>query len=148
MLSHVQLFATSWTVACHAPLVHGTPQTRILEWVAISFSRGSSQPRDQPRVSCIAGRLPSEPSGKPTCFTKSKLNLSSCLAEPACCAVIYFTPVFPCTRMCFTSFLRLILVRCYLIIWSLKEFAFFISIMNLLTIFKYLFLSYKVLVFI
>ena len=36
--------------------VHETLQARILEWVAISFSRGSSQPRDQIQVSCIAGR--------------------------------------------------------------------------------------------
>ena len=36
--------------------VHGIFQARILEWVAISFSRGSSQPRDQTRVSCIVGR--------------------------------------------------------------------------------------------
>ena len=36
--------------------VHGILQARILEWVAISFSRGSSQPRDQTWVSCIAGR--------------------------------------------------------------------------------------------
>ena len=34
--------------------VHGILQARILEWVAISFSRGSSQPRDQTRVSCIS----------------------------------------------------------------------------------------------
>ena len=32
-------------------------QARILEWVAISFSRGSSQPRDWTQVSCTAGRL-------------------------------------------------------------------------------------------
>ena len=32
-------------------------QARILEWVAISFSRGSSQPRDQTWVSCTAGQL-------------------------------------------------------------------------------------------
>ena len=32
-------------------------QARILEWIAISFSRGSSQPRDWTWVSCIAGRL-------------------------------------------------------------------------------------------
>ena len=37
--------------------VHGILQTRILEWVAIPFSRGSSQPRDWTHVSCIAGRL-------------------------------------------------------------------------------------------
>ena len=36
--------------------VHEILQARILEWVAISFSRGSSQPRDQTRVSCIGGR--------------------------------------------------------------------------------------------
>ena len=36
--------------------VHGILQARILEWGAISFSRGSSQPRDQTRVSHIAGR--------------------------------------------------------------------------------------------
>ena len=36
--------------------VHGIPQARILEWVAISFSEGSSRPRDQTLVSCIAGR--------------------------------------------------------------------------------------------
>ena len=37
--------------------VHGFLQARILEWVAIFFSRGSSQPRDQTQVSCIAGRF-------------------------------------------------------------------------------------------
>ena len=37
--------------------VHRILQGRLLEWVAISFSRGSSQPRDQNRVSCIAGRF-------------------------------------------------------------------------------------------
>ena len=31
--------------------------TRILEWVAFPFSRGSAQPRDQTQVSCIAGGL-------------------------------------------------------------------------------------------
>ena len=36
--------------------VHGTFQAGILEWVAISFSRGSSQLRDQTRVSRIVGR--------------------------------------------------------------------------------------------
>ena len=36
-----------------ASSVHGVFQVRILEWVAISYSRGSSQPRHQTRVSCI-----------------------------------------------------------------------------------------------
>ena len=37
--------------------VHGVSQARILEWVAIPLSRGSSQPGDQTWVSCIAGRF-------------------------------------------------------------------------------------------
>ena len=45
---------------------HGTLQERILEQVAISFSRGSSRPRDWTYVSCIAGGLFTiEPWGKP-----------------------------------------------------------------------------------
>ena len=37
--------------------VHGILQARILDWVAIPFSRGSSRLRDQTRVSCITGRF-------------------------------------------------------------------------------------------
>ena len=40
-----------------ASSVHGISQARILEWVAISFSRGFSQPRDGTWVCCIAGGL-------------------------------------------------------------------------------------------
>ena len=36
---------------------HGILQARILEWVAIPFSKGSSQPKDQTWVSCITGRF-------------------------------------------------------------------------------------------
>ena len=36
--------------------IHGILQTRVLEWVAISFSRGYSRPRDRTRVSGIVGR--------------------------------------------------------------------------------------------
>ena len=36
--------------------IHGILQARILEWVDISFSRGSSRPRDWSRDSCISGR--------------------------------------------------------------------------------------------
>ena len=39
------------------PSVHGILQARTLEWIAIPFSRGSSQPRDRTWVSCIAGRF-------------------------------------------------------------------------------------------
>ena len=36
--------------------IHGIFQTRVLKWVATSFSRGPSWPRDRTQVSCIAGR--------------------------------------------------------------------------------------------
>ena len=35
--------------------LHGILQARVLEWVAMPSSRGSSQPRDRTQVSCIAG---------------------------------------------------------------------------------------------
>ena len=44
--------------------VHGTLWARILEWVAISFSRGSSPPRGQTWVSCTADSFLTEPPGK------------------------------------------------------------------------------------
>ena len=48
-------------------IVHGTLQARILEWVAVPFSRGSSQPRDQTQVSCLKDKffIPAELLGKP-----------------------------------------------------------------------------------
>ena len=44
---------------CNPPesSVHGILRARILEWVAIPFFRGSSWPRDQTQVSCIAGKF-------------------------------------------------------------------------------------------
>ena len=57
VLSHIQLFVTPWSVAHQAPLSMGIFQARILEWVAISFSRGAFQPRDGTRVYWTAGRL-------------------------------------------------------------------------------------------
>ena len=66
-LSRVQLFVTPWTVASQTPLSVEILQARIQAiQVAMPPFRGSSQPRDQTQVSCIAGRfLPSEPEGKP-----------------------------------------------------------------------------------
>ena len=55
LLSRVQLCDS---VDCSLPgsSVYGILQARIVKWVAISFSRVSSQPRDRTRVSGIAGR--------------------------------------------------------------------------------------------
>ena len=51
-LNCVWLFVTPWDYT-----VHGILQARILEWVPIPFSRGSSQPMDQAQVSHTAGRF-------------------------------------------------------------------------------------------
>ena len=62
--------------------VHGILQARILEWVAFSFSRGSSQPRDQTWGSHIAGGflLPDKPQEKPTrVFPGGSDSKSNCL---------------------------------------------------------------------
>ena len=48
---------TPWTVACQAPLSIGILQARILEWVTMLSSRGSSQLRDRTHMSRIAGRF-------------------------------------------------------------------------------------------
>ena len=50
--SHVQLFATPWTIACQTSLSMSILQARILEWVAISSSRGSSQ-GSNPGLFCL-----------------------------------------------------------------------------------------------
>ena len=46
-------------MVCTSPgsSVHGISQGRILEWLTISFSRGSSQPRGQTCVSCIGRQI-------------------------------------------------------------------------------------------
>ena len=58
-----------WTVAFQAPLFMGVFSERMLEWVAISFFRGSSQPRDQTCVFCVScfagGFFTTELWGKP-----------------------------------------------------------------------------------
>ena len=72
--------------------VHGILQARILEWLAIPFTRRSSCRKDWTQVTCTAGRLSSEPPEKPasqydnqTRFTKHPLgeekntNTESCL---------------------------------------------------------------------
>ena len=51
LLSHVGLSAAPWTVALSGSSVHRIFQAKILEQVAISYCRGSSQPRDQTQVS-------------------------------------------------------------------------------------------------
>ena len=59
-VSVTQSYLTLFEPMDYSPIgssVHGILQARILEWVAISFSRQSSKPRDRTKVSCIAGRF-------------------------------------------------------------------------------------------
>ena len=76
MLSHfsrVQLFATPWTVACQAPLSMGILQARILEWVSMPSSRGSSQPGIEPTSlmshALAGGFLTTSTTGKPGSYS-------------------------------------------------------------------------------
>ena len=55
VISHIQFFCDPMDCSLPGPSVHGISQARILKWVAISFSWGSSWPRDQTHPSCIAG---------------------------------------------------------------------------------------------
>ena len=65
-------------------------QARILEWVAISFSKGSSQPRDQTLVSCIAGRFFTiwaiREANQNDCYC-SVVKLCSTLCDPMDCSM-------------------------------------------------------------
>ena len=54
MLSSLWLFCDRMDGSPPCSSVHGIFQARMLEWIAISYSRGSSQPRDWACVSCIS----------------------------------------------------------------------------------------------
>ena len=57
MLSHVQLFVTSWAVVYQDPLSMRFSRQEILEWVVISFSRGSLQHRDLTHIPCMGRQI-------------------------------------------------------------------------------------------
>ena len=62
--------------------VHGILQVRNMAWLAYLFSRRSSQPRAWSQVSHTAGRLPSEPPGKPKNTGVGSLSLPGDLSNP------------------------------------------------------------------
>ena len=68
LLSRVQLFCNPMDYSPPGSSVHGISQARILGWVAISFCRGSSRPRDQTSISELVGAFfATEPRGTPIC---------------------------------------------------------------------------------
>ena len=71
--SHSQLFVTPMDCSPPGSSVHGIFQARILEWIVMPSSRGSSQPRNRTSVSyvsCIgqAASLPLASPGKPISY--------------------------------------------------------------------------------
>ena len=79
LLSRIWLFCNPMDCSPPGSSVHGISQARILEWAAVSLSRGSSWPRDWTRVSCLANRFfTTEPPGKPhflSCTFKKVFSL-------------------------------------------------------------------------
>ena len=54
LLTNVWLFCNSMDCSLPGSSVHGILHTRIVEWIAISFSKGSSQAKDQTCISCTS----------------------------------------------------------------------------------------------
>ena len=96
---------------CYLPgsSVYGIFQARIREWVAISFSRGSSQPRDQTQVSCTAGRFFTDRTTREALITLDHLNNLLHFYISTCC----FTLLFYVMEMAFFP-LNFINILCYL----------------------------------
>ena len=80
-LSHVLLFCNPMECSPPGSSVHGISQARMLEWVAISYSRGSSWPKDQTLILCTAGKLPLHHLGRLT----SKHRTNTTVTNPARC---------------------------------------------------------------
>ena len=86
-VAKLSLFVTPWTVALQALLFMGILLARILEWAAMPSSRRSSQPRDQTRVSLIAGgfctiwatRKTSQENGQAESSSQSDVHSTFCL---------------------------------------------------------------------
>ena len=77
-------------------------QARILEWVAISFSRGSSWPRGQTQVSCTAGGFfTAEPPGKPLMYIHHEGIFLSLMDRPR--LISHFPPAISMLVSAFTE---------------------------------------------
>ena len=88
-LSRVRSFATPWTVAHPGSSIHRILQARVLEWVAISFSRGTSRPKGRTQVSRIVVRRFTVWATRKKLYSNLKTNkqtnylkLLSCWKEP------------------------------------------------------------------
>ena len=116
VLSHVRLFMTP--VDCSPPgsSVHGISQARILEWVTISSSRGSSWLRDQTSVSCsqVLYQLSHKGSSKTRkVIIFFKMPTFCCLVGPPFQNQFIYVSRFciPCTKLNLLCFMELLLSR-------------------------------------
>ena len=101
MLNCVQLFNS---MDCSPPgsSVHGILQARILEWIAISFSRGSSQPRNGTLIPALVGRFfITKSPGKPKTHSNSAylMKLLSGSNEPSRMAGTYYQLTDDCLHI-------------------------------------------------
>ena len=78
--------------------VHGILQARILEWVAIPFSRASSLPRDWTCVSCITGRFFTSWDTRKVCLLYLLANSSGSSHHPLTSPLRYSLPAWSPTR--------------------------------------------------
>ena len=96
-LSRVRLFATPWTVAYQAPPSTGFSRQ---EWVAISFSRGSSRPRDRTWISHIVGRRFTVWASREVHYVQRKyLNLACCCLVIKSCLTLLQPHELSCNPM-------------------------------------------------
>ena len=89
--------------------VHGIVQARILQWIAISFFRGSSQPRHQTNVSCIGRWILYHWATREALITTNKsLNFPGCFTS---CSLIHTLPLRLESSPCFPAY-YVCLVNC------------------------------------
>ena len=100
LLSRVRTLCHPMDCSLTGSSVHGIFQARVLEWVAISFSRRSSRPRDWSQVSRIVGR-PSEPPGKPSYITDGCINVITTLEN--CQFLLFFNSEIVLHYPCLTD---------------------------------------------
>ena len=122
-LSRVQLIAIPRTCGLPGSSIHGIFQARVLEWVAISFPRGSSWLRDRTQVSRIVGRLFTVWATREVIKTVSRKHTKRALdtAVPRCVYSFYLCSVFK------KSFLSVLFSLLYSSVGILPWFCVFVS---------------------
>ena len=123
----LQSCPTLWTMDCSLPgsSILGILQAGILEWVAMPSSRGSSQPRDQTKVSCIAVRFfTTEPPGKPiyVCvYTYICMYIHVCVYVCVCVCVYTHTHIYRESKISVQMFSHFSIRLCIFLPLSFKS---------------------------